>query len=84
MGAVIQVRCLGGAIGLGISSAITNGLLRSRLANKLSAEQLSAVLESVTAISSFTESRGASGIRTGKHESWASSVLSENQVRVCG
>ncbi|KAF3407191.1 putative efflux pump gsfJ [Talaromyces pinophilus] len=53
-GAVIQVRFLGGATGLGISSALTNSLLRSRLANTLSAEQLSAVLESVTAISGFS------------------------------
>lgn len=53
-GAVIQVRFLGGAIGLRISSAITSSLLRSRLANTLSAEQLSAVLESVTAISGFS------------------------------
>lgn len=53
-GAVIQVRFLGGAIGLGISSAITNSLLRSRLANILPAEQLSALLESVTAISTFS------------------------------
>ncbi|PCH00140.1 Major facilitator superfamily domain, general substrate transporter [Penicillium occitanis (nom. inval.)] len=53
-GAVIQVRFLGGAIGLGISSALTNTLLRSRLANTLSAEQLSAMLKSVTAISGFS------------------------------
>ncbi|KAH8690543.1 putative efflux pump antibiotic resistance protein [Talaromyces proteolyticus] len=53
-GAIIQLRFLGGAIGLGIASAIMNSSLRSQLASVLSSEQLGALLDNAEVMTRFS------------------------------
>ncbi|KAH0292736.1 MFS general substrate transporter [Aureobasidium namibiae CBS 147.97] len=50
LGAVTQMRQLGGVIGLAVTQAILNGNFRSQLANFLSAEELKAVMLSTANI----------------------------------
>lgn len=49
-GAIIQFRFLGGAIGLGIASNVLNGMLKSRLHDVLSPEQLQTLLQNTAII----------------------------------
>lgn len=49
-GAIIQFRFLGGAIGLGIASNVLNGMLKSRLHDVLSPEQLQTLLQNTASI----------------------------------
>lgn len=55
MGSITQVRVLGGTIGLAICSSLLNQKVRSRLSGFLTPDQLSAVLDSTTAISQLSQ-----------------------------
>jgi hypothetical protein len=50
---MIQIRMLGGAIGLAASSAILNGYTSSHLSSFLSPEQLSSIMQSSNSVSSL-------------------------------
>lgn len=49
-GAIVQLRFLGGAIGVAITSAYMNSYLKSSLANVLSTETLGAILQDTSVI----------------------------------
>lgn len=55
IGAVTQVRVLGGTIGLAISTTILNGLVKGKLGTILSPSQVEAVGNSLQAISTLTD-----------------------------
>ncbi|KAI9842654.1 MAG: hypothetical protein M1837_007021 [Sclerophora amabilis] len=50
MGAVVQFRVMGGAIGLAIVTSVMNSFVKSRLAEILSADQIEAFLQSISMI----------------------------------
>ncbi|KAI1455383.1 putative efflux pump antibiotic resistance protein [Annulohypoxylon moriforme] len=53
-GAIVQLRFLGGAIGVAITSAYMNSYLKSSLANILSPDTLSAILQDTSVIKGLT------------------------------
>ena len=50
MGAVVQFRIMGGAIGLAIATSVLNSYVKSHLSAEISSQQLSSVLQSANAI----------------------------------
>ena len=52
-GAIIQLRYLGGSIGLAIASAVMSSTLTSRLSDILSPTELAALLQNVNVVKSF-------------------------------
>jgi hypothetical protein len=55
IGAVTQVRVLGGTIGLAISTVVLNSYVKSALATQLSGEQIAAISQSLLEIGKLTE-----------------------------
>ncbi|KAI9667987.1 MAG: hypothetical protein M1821_000807 [Bathelium mastoideum] len=53
MGAIVQFRMMGGAVGLAVAMCVFNGYTKSRLSDVLSPAQLSAVLQATQAISTL-------------------------------
>ena len=60
MGAIIQVRVLGGVIGLAIAQAILTRSLDTKLGSFLSKQQIAALLDSTRSISNFSPSQAQS------------------------
>ena len=54
IGAVTQVRVLGGTIGLAVSSTVLNGYVKGKLSRELSGMQIAAISQSLSAIGNLT------------------------------
>ena len=54
MGANTQFRFLGGAVGLGLVTAVLNGFLRPRLAEIVAGDVLGAILESTDVVTTLS------------------------------
>lgn len=53
IGAVTQIRTLGGAVGLGIATGVLNNYIKTHLAPILTAEQLAAYLQTTEVTATF-------------------------------